>query len=347
MDPLCSQALLGLQVGLLVLAIVVFLLQCGATTWIHMPHALEKAYWAASHTKAQVLLADKTGLITAATVRIVLQGVMLWNGTHTTFVLATNLPSVAMQLLHLWAIYYKSDGYYKHQTLIQVLQRSRFLAIAILAVNRPAKQFAETWFKDTLASRAGSWRALMLVLVGPAALEFLLTFMFPLGMKPQMLATAVSATTYLILSLRTQLELLDLLQIRPLLKSTCLHVNALLVPWPAPGLASAVPFSCSSGSEHVFLAYVYLQAATALPLVIKYCRERSSKAAFLQQAVNGRGLADEQRAAALQVLHDLAEKRASNCLTTSMLCLWAWLSITWCFMTILTWCTAPHQRAGA
>jgi hypothetical protein len=252
MDLLCSPALVGLQVGLLVLVIVVFVLDHAATTWIHMPHGLEQAYWAASSTKAHVLLAHKSGLITAETVRVVLQSVMLWNGTQTTFVLATGLPTMATQLLHLWAIYYKSDRYYKHQTVIQLLQRSCFLAILILSVNRPAKQFAETWIKDTnkdtLDSRAGTWRALMLVLVGPAALEPLLTFMFPVRMQPQGLATAVSAMTYIIMSLRTQLELLDLLQIPQLLQKTCLHVNAVLGPWPAPGSASAAPFNCSSGS---------------------------------------------------------------------------------------------------
>jgi hypothetical protein len=138
--------------------------------------------------------------------------------------------------------------------------------------------------KDVLQHPLGSWRAFATVLLTCPGLVLLSALAHPLALRQQLFFSFITPIIYALMIIPHQVQMLQYLQLQPLLESTCSAFRHVLVPFAAaPSGVDIVPAYCSSGNEALFLLFVLILLGSLLPLAATYCHEASSKRAFLQR----------------------------------------------------------------
>lgn len=190
--------------------------------------------------------------------------------------------------------------------------------------------------------RSGSWRALWAALLGSAALELTATIAWPVSSKFQIVGTLLSLAVYLRFQLALFTQLTGILDVRPLLYKTCTYVNGVLGPRVPSDSGWRPLVQCTPGSEKAFLLFVYLQLGAVLPVMLSLIRERSRKVIFLRQMLSSGGLSAAQQSGASHLLVAHAGRVATGGLSV-LPWLWAWLSVTWTLLGVVTVLLAGEQ----
>lgn len=253
--------------------------------WVHLPHGLEGAYWSSRAAYQEITLTDRLALFTVLVIRFTIQLLARYFiGTHQTPALYFNLAVLASQVLQLAWLLVWTASYYRYRSWINTTQRLRSIVVPVLLFLLPRtsqETAAGTWYATTLMSRAGTWRALFMVVGSYPLLQCLASFNHQLSLKPLLMVNVVVLAQYVRVYLPEQLRMLDTLWLRDRLHSACMATHVIVSP--AIAGVDATPAPCYTGAEAVLLIFVHIQLALVLPVWCAYRRGKTGKARFLQQ----------------------------------------------------------------